>query len=175
MMAFVRSMLVERTERGDEMFLVMLRRHSQHVLDTDALATLPEPAAPEALQPSADDEGAHRPGAEPLWSESWYADFVDEEQGIGGWFRLGLIPNQNTAWVNALLCGPDMPTVAVNDFEAQLPGDPGVVRTDAIELTHNGNRTAADLSRQPARSRPGLRRSVRAVARRTGAAGRPVP
>ena len=136
MMAIVSSMLVERTERGDEMFMVMLRRHSQHVLDTDALAILPEPAAPKALQPSADDEGTHQPGAEPLWSESWYADFVDEQQGIGGWFRLGLIPNQNIAWINALLCGPGMPTVAANDFEAQLPDDPGVVRTDAIDLTH---------------------------------------
>ena len=136
MMAFVASMLVERTERGDEMFLVMLRRHSQHVLDTDALATLPEPAAPEALQPNPEDEGAHRAGAEPLWSESWYADFADEEQGIGGWFRLGLMPNENIAWVNALLCGPGMPTVAVNDFEAQLPGDPALLRTPAIELTH---------------------------------------
>ena len=44
MMAIVSSMLVERTDRGDEMFMVMLRRHCQHVLDTDALAVLPEPA-----------------------------------------------------------------------------------------------------------------------------------
>ena len=36
-MAIVSSMLVERTERGDEMFMTMLRRHSQHVLDTGAL------------------------------------------------------------------------------------------------------------------------------------------
>ena len=135
MMAIVSSMLVERTERGDQMFMTMLQRHSQHVLDTNALATLPKPGAPEPLQPSADDEGAHQPGAEPLWSESWYADFVDEQQGIGGWFRLGLMPNQQTAWVNALLCGPDIPTVAVIDFEASLPDDPGVVRTDAVELT----------------------------------------
>ena len=106
------------------------------MLDTDALSTLPEPVAPEPLQPSADDEGAHQPGAEPLWSESWYVDFVDEGQGVGGWFRLGLIPNQNTAWVNALLCGPDIPTVAVIDFEVRMPDDPGVVCTDAIELTH---------------------------------------
>ena len=94
MMAIVSSMLVERTERGDEMFMTMLRRHSQHVLDTDALATLPDPAAPEPLAPSADDEGAHPPGAEPLWSESWYADFVDEGQAVGGWFRLGVMPNE---------------------------------------------------------------------------------
>ncbi len=136
MMAIVSSMLVERTERGDDMFMTMLRRHSQHVIDTDALATLPAPAVPEALQPSAADEGAHQPGAEPLWSESWYADFVDEAQGVGGWFRLGLIPNENRAWVNALLCGPGIPTVAVNDFEAALPEDAGVVSTDAVELTH---------------------------------------
>ena len=136
MMAIVSSMLVERTERGDEMFMTMLRRHSQHVIDTDALVTLPEPAVPEALQPSAADEGAHPPGAEPLWSESWYADFVDEGQGVGGWFRLGLIPNENRAWVNALLCGPGIPTIAVNDFEAALPDDADVVSTDAIELTH---------------------------------------
>jgi len=128
MMAIVSSMLVERTERGDEMFMVMLQRHAQHVLDTDALALLP-------LRPSAGDEGPHPAGDEPLWSESWYADFVDERQGIGGWFRLGLIPNENTAWINALLCGPDMPTVAVVDFDARLPADPALVRTDAIELS----------------------------------------
>ena len=136
MMAIVSPMLVERTERGDEMFMVMLARHAQHVLDTDALTTLPEPAAPEPLQPSADDEGAHPPGAEPLWSESWYADFADEQQGVGGWFRLGLIPNQNTAWINALLCGPGLPTVAVNDFHAPIPDEFDVVRAEGVELTH---------------------------------------
>lgn len=40
MMAIVSSMLVVRTERGDEMFLTMLDRHCAHVLDTDALAVL---------------------------------------------------------------------------------------------------------------------------------------
>jgi ecdysteroid kinase len=136
MMAIVSSMLVQRTARGDAMFMTMLRRHSQHVIDTDALATLPEPAAPEPLRPSVVDEGAHEPGAEPMWSESWYADFVDEAQGVGGWFRLGLIPNENRAWVNALLCGPGIPTVAANDFEVALPDDAAVVGTEQIELTH---------------------------------------
>ena len=41
MMAIVSSMLVERTDRGDQMFMTMLQRHCDHVLDTDALATLP--------------------------------------------------------------------------------------------------------------------------------------
>ncbi len=135
MMAFVASMLVERTERGDEMFMVMLARHAQHVLDTDALATLPEPAAPEALRPSAQDEGPHTATGESLWNESWYFDFADAQLGVGGWIRLGLYPNQHTAWINALLCGPNMPTVALNDFEVALPDDPGAVRTDSIALT----------------------------------------
>jgi aminoglycoside phosphotransferase (APT) family kinase protein len=36
MMAVAASMLVERTPRGDEMFLTMAARHSRHVLDLDA-------------------------------------------------------------------------------------------------------------------------------------------
>lgn len=40
MMAIVSSMLVVRTDRGDEMFMTMLARHCAHVLDTDALAIL---------------------------------------------------------------------------------------------------------------------------------------
>ena len=136
MMAIVSSMLVERTERGDRMFMTMLQRHSQHVLDTDALATLPAASSPEPLQPSQDDELSHAPTAEPLWSESWYADFVDAAQGLGGWFRLGLVANQQTAWVQALLCGPAMPTVAIVDYEVPLPVDPWELHTDSFALSH---------------------------------------
>ena len=125
MMAIVSSMLVERTDRGDEMFMTMLSRHGDHVLDTGALDTLPDPVVAQPLTPDAADEQAHTAGDEPLWSESWYFDFADPQQGIGGWVRLGLMPNENTTWVNALLCGPDMPTIALNDFE----------NTGAIELT----------------------------------------
>jgi hypothetical protein len=143
MMAIVSSMLVERTERGDRMFMTMLQRHCDHVLDTDALATLPVAAPgaakPEPLQPSEEDELAHTATAEPLWSESWYADFVDAAQGLGGWFRIGLIANQQMAWVHALLCGPDLPTVAVVDCEVPLSADPWVLRTDAFELGHSAN------------------------------------
>ncbi|OBJ03222.1 phosphotransferase [Mycobacterium alsense] len=141
MMAIVSSMLVERTDRGDRMFMTMLQRNCDHVLDTDALATLPaaapDAAGPEPLRPSEDDELAHAPTAEPLWSESWYADFVDAAQGLGGWFRIGLIANQKKAWVHALLCGPEMPTVAVADAEVALPTDPWAVRTDAFEAGHS--------------------------------------
>jgi hypothetical protein len=39
-MAVAASMLVERTDRGDEMFLVMAHRHARHALDLDAPALL---------------------------------------------------------------------------------------------------------------------------------------
>ncbi|ORB82745.1 phosphotransferase [Mycobacterium kansasii] len=136
MMAIVSSMLVERTERGDRLFMTMLQRHCDHVLDTDALAILPAAERPEPLRPSENDELAHTPTDEPLWSESWYADFVDAPQGLGGWFRLGRIANQHTAWVHALLCGPGLPTVAVVGVDVPLPDDAWSVRTDAIELAH---------------------------------------
>ena len=39
-MAVAASMLVERTDRGDEMFLTMAHRHARHALDLDAAALL---------------------------------------------------------------------------------------------------------------------------------------
>jgi ABC-type thiamine transport system substrate-binding protein len=39
-MAVAASMLVERTARGDEMFLTMAHRHARHVLDLEAAALL---------------------------------------------------------------------------------------------------------------------------------------
>lgn len=134
-MTIVSPMLVARTERGDDMFMAMLERHCEHILDTDALDILPAPSAPEPLQPKADDEGTHPPTDEAMWSESWYFDFADPAQGVGGWLRLGLIPNQGHAWINAVLCGPDMPTIAVLDFEAALPTEHTHVATDTIDLT----------------------------------------
>ncbi|MBO0866321.1 MAG: phosphotransferase, partial [Mycobacterium sp.] len=139
MMAIVSSILVERTERGDEMFMTLLQRHCEHVLDTDALALLPAAVPVAPLCPTRDDESAHTSTDEPLWNESWYADFADATQGFGGWIRLGLIPNQHTAWLHALLCGPDLPTVAVVDFEVPLPADAWTVRTGTIDFSHRAD------------------------------------
>ena len=86
------------------------------------------------LRPSADDEYGHAPGDEPLWNESWYFDWVDAAQGIGGWIRLGLIPNEGRSWMQALLCGPDLPTIAVSDFSAPLPADPTRLVTEDFEF-----------------------------------------
>jgi hypothetical protein len=135
-MAIVSSMLVRRTDRGDEMFMTMLERHCSQVLDTGALAALPSPVAVAPLQPGDADEAAHPATDEPLWSESWYGDFVDPAQRIGGWVRLGLIPNQGAAWLQAFLCGPDMPTIAVSDFTAALPDNAWTLRTEEFEFSH---------------------------------------
>ncbi|CAN3129397.1 phosphotransferase [Mycobacterium sp. smrl_JER01] len=134
LMAIVSPMLVERTERGDEMFMAMIARHCQHVLDTEALSLLPAPSVPEPLQPNVDDEGRHTPTDEALWSESWYFDFADPHQQAGGWVRLGLIPNQRRAWINGLVCAPGAPTIALLDFDAALPDDHTRVRADHAEL-----------------------------------------
>lgn len=134
MMAIVSSMLVERTERGDEMFATMLDRHCTHVLDTGALDLLPSAEPAEPLRPEPADEGPHTPAEDALWSESWYFDFVDAAQGLGGWVRLGLIPNQQTAWIQALVCGPGLPTIVIDDQAAALPADHGSVRTEQLTL-----------------------------------------
>lgn len=71
LMTIVASMVVERTARGDEMFLTWLARAAQQVLDLDVLDLLPAPAAgkPAGLQPDAGDEGRHRPVAtEWMWN-----------------------------------------------------------------------------------------------------------
>ena len=135
MMSIVSPMLVQRTERGDDMFMAMIERHCEQVLDTDALVLLPEPVAPQPLTPQPADEFAHPAGPEPMWNESWYCDFVDPRQRIGGYVRLGLTPNEGVAWFTALLCGPDQPTVAVLDFAAPLD-DPYTLHTNTFDFAH---------------------------------------
>ncbi|HWX74983.1 MAG TPA: phosphotransferase, partial [Solirubrobacteraceae bacterium] len=76
LMAIIASMLVQRTERGDEMFMAMLARHSQQALDLDAEALLGEAAAVAVPVAGAGDEAPHEPGSEQLWNESWYFDAV---------------------------------------------------------------------------------------------------
>ena len=48
-MAIVASMVVQRTERGDLMFLTSTTRHAQHALDVDAPALLLGAAMTELL------------------------------------------------------------------------------------------------------------------------------
>ncbi len=123
LMTVAPAMLVERTERGDDMFLTTLARHAQQVLDLDALDLLPEPGSgrPPALAPKPGDEDPHTAGPEELWNESWYFDAVSDDGRIGVYTRIGLYPNMGVCWLTAFICGPDRPSVAIVDFAAPLP------------------------------------------------------
>jgi hypothetical protein len=135
LMAIVASMLVERTDRGDQMFMAMLARHCQQALDLAAEELLPPaPSAPAPpLRPAGEDERPHLAGAEELWNESWYFDAIAADGSVGAWVRIGLYPNLDACWYTALVCGPGRPTVAVVDFAAPLPSD-GSLRTQTAAL-----------------------------------------
>ncbi|MCB1038881.1 MAG: hypothetical protein KDA94_05030 [Acidimicrobiales bacterium] len=82
--------------------------------------------------PRPSDEGWHQPGAGTWWNESWYLDFVDPANGIGGYLRLGLYPNQGRAWYWACVVGPGRPLVTVIDHDVPLP------RTGTHEIRTEG-------------------------------------
>jgi hypothetical protein len=125
LMAVAPAMIVERTERGDEMFTTTLARYAQQVIDLDAVDLLPAAGSgrPAPLVPAPSDEGRHESGGEQLWNESWYFDAVSDDQRTGVYARLGLYPNLGLSWLTAFVCGPDRPTIALIDFHAPLPAD----------------------------------------------------
>jgi hypothetical protein len=71
--------------------------------------------------PDPRDERHHSPGAEALWSESWYFDFSTADGTLGGYVRLGLLPNARRAWYWACLVGEGRPLVTVRDHDVPLP------------------------------------------------------
>ena len=139
LMTVAPAVIVERTERGDEMFLTSLARYAQQAIDLGALELLPEPGSgrPAALRPDASDEGRHAAGPEELWNESWYFDCVSADGQSGVYARLGLYPNLGVSWVTAFVVGPGRPTAAVIDFAAPLPaGDELTVSRDGLLAEH---------------------------------------
>ncbi|KAF2102891.1 aminoglycoside phosphotransferase [Rhizodiscina lignyota] len=135
-MDIVSPIFVERTERGDEMFMTLIARHCDQVLDLDALSILPPPVELKPLRPTEEDESTHPLGNDHLWQESWYFDFADIHQDFGGYVRTGVDPARNRTWYTALLCGPDRPTIAVVDFKAPLPDEDLKIQTDNYTATH---------------------------------------
>lgn len=139
LMVIVAAMVVERTDRGDEMFLTVLDRACAQVLDLDSLSLLPPPGArPTALVPDPADEGLHLPGPEPLWNESWYFDAVSDDGSTGVYVRLGRLPNQDVCVYTAAIVRPGLPPLMVVDYLAPLPAadDPTAqVTTDAFTGT----------------------------------------
>ncbi len=123
LMTVAASMVVARTERGDDMFMTCLERNAQQVLDLDALALVPAPgtARPRALRPEPEDEGRHPPGPEPLWNESWYFDAVSDSGDLGLYVRTGRVPNEGTCLYTACVCGPGRPSIMLVTAAAPLP------------------------------------------------------
>ena len=116
------AVIVERTPRGDDMFMTSVARYAQQVLDLDAFELLPQPGSRATPpRPAPADEHPHSAGGEQLWSESWYFDVVAEDGALGAYVRLGLYPNLDVSWITAIVCGPRRETVAVVDFAAPLP------------------------------------------------------
>ncbi len=134
------AMIVQRTERGDDMFLTSLARYAQQALDLESLELLPPAGSgrPPALRPGPEDEGRHTPGKEELWNESWYFDLVSDDGSHGLYTRLGLYPNLGVSWLTAFVCGPGRPTIAVVDFAAPLPaGDDLRIAGEALTVAHD--------------------------------------
>jgi thiamine kinase-like enzyme len=139
LMVIAPAMIVQRTERGDEMFLTSLARYAQQALELESLDLLPRPGTgrPSALRPDAVEEGRHAPGPERLWNESWYFDVLSADGSFGLYTRLGLYPNMGLSWLTALACGPGRPTVAVIDFAAPLPaGGELSLRREGLRAAH---------------------------------------
>jgi hypothetical protein len=124
-MAVGASMLVQRTDRGDDMFMAVIARHCQQAIDLDSVALLPDADAVggtlEPLRPDPADEGHHEPDADPLWNESWYMDFTTTADGIAGYTRIGLYPNRDEAWITLSLVRAGTPTAMLVDLHVPLP------------------------------------------------------
>jgi hypothetical protein len=145
-MAICASMIVQRTDRGDEMFMASVERAAQQAIDLESVDLLSAPGVgrPPALKPQLDDEGSHEPGPEPLWNESWYFDAVSDDESLGVYVRLGRLPNQNAALYTACICGPGRPSVMLVDAAAQLPA-----ADDAAQLIDQDGLRAEQRCEQP--------------------------
>ena len=120
LMAFGAPMVVTQTERGDEMFMTMLARHCQQVIDLESMALLDE-AHTRNLQVDPADEGRHTPGTDRYWGESWYLDAISDDGTVGAYVRIGYVPNLERTVYTAYIVGEGRPSVAVLDYEAPLP------------------------------------------------------
>jgi hypothetical protein len=154
-MTIAASMVVQRTERGDDMFMSWFARNAAQALDLDAVELLPAARSgpPAALRPAAEDEGRHDPGSEALWNESWYFDAVSDDGALGVYVRLGRLPNQGVALYSACICGSGRPAMMLVDAAAPLPAaddDEQAIQTAAFAAAQ---RCEAPLERFAVRAR----------------------
>jgi hypothetical protein len=78
------------------------------------------------------DERRHQWTDDRWWGEAWSFEFATPDGRLGGYVRLGLLPNQHTCWYWAWVVGPGRDPVVVLDHEVPLP------RGSSLELRTNG-------------------------------------
>ncbi len=140
-MTIAPAMVVERTERGDDMFMAVLERGAQMAIDLNALELLPEPdaGANAPLLPEPADEGTHGPGPEQLWNESWYFDAVSDDGQLGVYHRIGRLPNTDACLLTTCIVRPGEPAIMLVDASAPLPpadDEAQAVATGAMKASH---------------------------------------
>lgn len=79
------------------------------------------------------DEGRHAPGPERNWEESFWFDFVADDDGLAGFVRLALWPRRAKAWSWAALVGEGRRYILVRDEDVPLPrGTTTEIRTEGL-------------------------------------------
>ena len=140
-MTIAPAMVVERTKRGDDMFMAVLERAAQMAIDLNALDLLPEPdaGANASLRPEPADEGTHEPGPEPLWNESWYFDAISDDGELGFYHRIGRLPNTDACLLTTCIVRPGEPAIMLVDASAPLPpadDEAQAVTAEAAKASH---------------------------------------
>ncbi len=89
------------------------------------------------------DERRHRPDRTELWNESYYLDWFTEDASMGGYVRIGFVPNlggtSGSIWYWACLVEEDGPLVTVIEHEVPIPADDQslAVRHDGLWADHD--------------------------------------
>jgi len=83
------------------------------------------------------DERSHLPDGDPWWGESWDFDFATADAGLGGYVRVGVLPNQRICWYWACVVGADRDLVMVVDHEVGPPRPGGLeIRSEGLWADH---------------------------------------
>jgi hypothetical protein len=122
-MTIAPAMVVERTDRGDDMFMAVFGRAAQMAIDLNATELLPEPGANAnvPLRPDPADEGTHEPGPEELWNESWYFDAVSDDGKLGVFHRIGRLPNTDACLITTCIVRPGEPEIIDVEKSSAMP------------------------------------------------------
>ena len=82
------------------------------------------------------DEGRHRPGDDPWWTESFVFDAWLPDGTFGATASLTLLPNQRLAWYWAAVVGIGRPLVSLVDLEVPLPSRGLQIRAEGLWADH---------------------------------------